>query len=150
MTRMRIAASAVALLALLTACGGSGSSSTPTTPSAADPSSSSASATDTPTATPDDSSSSPAANPSGLPGSLVALQLCGTTLGYAAGAVAGVPADQLSKLEVGVASAQNQAGPAEAELLAASKAVVDAVKGGDQQAIASAARTMGDVCGAGG
>lgn len=150
MTRTRIAVSAVALLALLTACGGSGSSSTPTTPSATDASSSSPSTSDTPTATPDESSSSPAANPTGLAGSLAALQLCGTTLGYAAGAIAGVPADQLSKLEVGVASAQDKTGAAEAELLAASKAVVDAVKGGDQQSITDAAQKMGDLCGAGG
>lgn len=150
MTRTRIAASAVALLALLTACGGSGSGSTPATSSATGSSSASVSASETPTPTPEDSSSSPAANPTGLAGSLAALQLCGTTLGYAAGAIAGVPADQLSKLEVGVASAQSKTGAAEAELLAASKSVVDAVKGGDQQAITDAAQKMGDLCGAGG
>jgi hypothetical protein len=146
MPRTRTAAGAVALLALLTACGGSGSSTTPTSPAPASSTSSSASGSTTPTSTPD-SSSTPSG--SGAAGSLVALQLCGTTLGYAAGAIAGVPADQLATLQEGVASAQAKAGAGEAELVAASKVVVDAVAQGDQEAITSAGQAMGDLCGAG-
>lgn len=146
-TRTRTAAGAVALLALLTACGGSGSSTSPTSAAPASSTSSSGDGSATPTSTPD-ASTSPSG--SGAAGSLVALQLCGTTLGYAAGAIAGVPADQLAKLQEGVASAQGKAGAGEAELVAASKAVVDAVAGGDQDAIASAGQAMGDLCGAGG
>lgn len=148
MTRTRTAAGAVALLALLAACGGSGSSSGSTTApsSSSESSSSSPSTSSSATATPDDSSSP---SSPGLTGSIVALQLCGTTLGYAAGAIAGVPADQLAKLQEGVTSAQGKAGAGDAQLVAASKAVVDAVASGNQEAITSAGQTMGDLCGAG-
>ena len=144
MNTARIAVTAVAALALLTACGGSSGS-----PAPAD-SALTASGSPSETATPTESSSSPE-SPSSTPGlasSLVALQLCGTTLGYAAGAIAGVPADQLSTLEQGVASAQSKAGTAEAALLEQSKAVVAAVSSGDQAAITDAGQKMGELCGA--
>jgi hypothetical protein len=145
MSRTRAAAAAVALLALLAACGGSGGSTTPTSAPPASSASSSTGGTITPTP---DGTASP--SDPGAAGSLVALQLCGTTLGYAAGAIAGVPADQLAKLQEGVTSAQGKAGAGEAELVAASKAVVDAVASGNQEAITSTGQTMGDLCGAGG
>lgn len=145
MTRTRAAAGAVALLALLAACGGSSGSTT--APSSSSESSTSAPSTSSSaTATPDDSSSP---SSPGVAGSIVALQLCGTTLGYAAGAIAGVPADQLAKLQEGVTSAQGKAGAGDAQLVAASKAVVDAVASGNQEAITSAGQTMGELCGAG-
>lgn len=144
MTRTRAAAGAVALLALLAACGGAGGSTTPTSAPPASSASSSTGGSSTPT--PDDTASP---SSSGLTGSLVALQLCGTTLGYAAGAIAGVPADQLAKLQEGVTSAQGKAGAGDAQLVAASKAVLDAVASGNQEAITSAGQTMGDLCGAG-
>jgi hypothetical protein len=147
MSRTRTAAAAVAVLALLTACSGSGSSESPSTTAPASSAGSSGAGSGSPTSAPD-ASSSPSG--SGAAGSLVALQLCGTTLGYAAGAIAGVPADQLAKLKEGVASAQSKAGAGDAELVAASQAVVDAVAAGDQEAITSTGQTMGDLCGAGG
>jgi hypothetical protein len=147
MTRTRIAVSAVALLALLTACGGGSEGSGGTTPSASGSASSSSSAPSE-TATPTADESTPGDDGTGLPTSLVALQLCGTTLGYAAGALAGVPTDQLTTLETGVASAQEEAGTAEPQLVAQSRGGLEAAQSGDKDALTAAAKTMGDLCGA--
>ncbi len=145
MNRARRTITTVAVVVLLTACGGG--SSTTTTSTA--PSTSSSTPT-SPSASPDGSSPAPGASPTGaLTTQLVALQLCGTTLGYAAGAISGLSADQLAKLATGVESSQSKAGASEAALLAQSRLVVTAVTGGDVQTIALAGKKMGELCGAG-
>jgi len=134
----RPALAAVSVLALLTACG-SGSPATSDSPAA----------TTSPSSTPGpDGPSAPAPTATG-PTSLAALQLCATTLGYAAGALSGATAEQLATFQAGVVSSQSKAGPAEAALVVQSQAVLAAGASGDRTEIGATGKKMGELCGAG-
>lgn len=149
MTRTRSALAAVAVLALLTACGSSGSATSSSTSPASAPTPS-ATPSETPATTPSESASvGTSRTPRAVPTSLQALQLCAITLGYATGALAGAPEAQMKTFEAGIASAQQKAGPAEAELAAQAGVVVETIKSGDQEAISAAGKKMGELCGSG-
>ena len=149
MTRTRATVAALAVLALLTACGGSSSGTTSDTSAPAPASSSpSEAATDTPSS-PTPQVSTDTGTPGPVPTTLQALQLCATALGYATAAISGAPSAQMSTFEQAVASARSKATDTEAALSAQAGVVVDAVATGDQAAIQDAGKRMGELCGSG-